>query len=309
MSSNIDVHVSTEPMAKSVRNVSRHVLGTTTAVIAMQTATILAEQAAADQISQEVTIGFHRLIMSQVAQKAAKAKAIVDSKQQELLHLSKSLMQVRDQMERDFHRIAHRYGKLFKSLNDALAQRVRELDSQAYALPRVQFNAMQRRVSGFAVFPSIHQKDSVAYGQIMSVNKIRNNVKKSIDSISNVLSKGQILQSRMSFILENNTIKQRLSIMAPVLLIESDDFAVELSRKSLYTPDPVGFTPQIQSEIRQLLMQSHWIGVDSKLKSAVVEKCLQRVSSLPVSERVRKKIVELSSQVDWQVPQGVSHGI
>ena len=71
--------VDTKPMADEMRSVSRHVNATTDAVVAMQTAVIIAEEKAADHVCNNVNKGFYSLIRSQISQKMAKLQSEVDS--------------------------------------------------------------------------------------------------------------------------------------------------------------------------------------------------------------------------------------
>ena len=54
----IDFVLDTKPMAQEISSISNHIKGTTAAVVAMQTAVVLAEQKAADQVCSNVNKGF-----------------------------------------------------------------------------------------------------------------------------------------------------------------------------------------------------------------------------------------------------------
>lgn len=56
---NFNYTVDTKPMADEMRSVSRHVNATTGAVVAMQTAVIIAEEKAADHVCNNVNKGFY----------------------------------------------------------------------------------------------------------------------------------------------------------------------------------------------------------------------------------------------------------
>ena len=53
----IDFVLDTKPMAQEINSISNHIKGTTAAVVAMQTAVVLAEQKAADQVCSNVNKG------------------------------------------------------------------------------------------------------------------------------------------------------------------------------------------------------------------------------------------------------------
>ena len=70
MAQRIDCLIDTTPMADEIRTVSNHIEGTTTAVVAMQTAVVLAEKQAAETVCRNVNRGFYTLMRSQISQKA-----------------------------------------------------------------------------------------------------------------------------------------------------------------------------------------------------------------------------------------------
>ena len=76
---NIDFVIDTEPMAQEMSSISNHIKGTTAAVVAMQTAVVLAEQKAADLVCDNVNKGFYAMMRSQISQKIATLQSKVDS--------------------------------------------------------------------------------------------------------------------------------------------------------------------------------------------------------------------------------------
>lgn len=124
----IDCVVDTRPMANEIESVSRSVNSTTTAVVAMRAAVVLAEKEAADHVCNNVNRGFYALIRSQISQKIAKLQSEVDSLLMQLNQQRKQLLAIRGRMERDYNMLSERYGKLFGGINGNLRQRVYELD-------------------------------------------------------------------------------------------------------------------------------------------------------------------------------------
>ena len=106
--------VDTNPMAQEIGSVSNHIKGTTTAVVAMQAAVILAEEKAADHVCTNVNKGFFTLIRSQISQKVAKLQSEVDSHLMQLNQQRKQLLSIKGRMERDYNMISNRYSKLFE---------------------------------------------------------------------------------------------------------------------------------------------------------------------------------------------------
>ena len=80
----IDCVVDTQPMAEEIKSVSHQINDTTTAVVAMKAAIVLAEQQAADMVCRNVNKGFYTLMRSQISQKIAKLQSEVDSQLMQL---------------------------------------------------------------------------------------------------------------------------------------------------------------------------------------------------------------------------------
>ena len=250
--------VDTDPMAEEVNSVSNHVNATTGAIIAMKVATVAAEQKAADEICETVDNGFHALILSQVAQKAAKAKAVVDSKLLELVHYQNSLLGIRSQMERDFHRIKSRYTKLFTALNTALRLRVIELDKAAYQMAEHHNQQLMRRVSNAGVQPCMHSNDSLASSQLLVNALLRFQGKRLIHGMGRVLGNGIQLRRSMAHITHQESKNQQEPVYVPMLVLHSDDMNLAVSRESLRLPTGVNEIANSLNHVRSQLEKVSW---------------------------------------------------
>jgi hypothetical protein len=163
--------VDTAPMAEEMRSVSRHVDGTTTAVVAMQAAVIAAEASAADHICANVNRGFYSLIRSQISQKIARLQSEVESQLTQLKAQSLAVLAIKSRMERDYHMISARYLKLFNSLNKNLKSRVTELDRPAMELAQNNVAKLNNRYRYLTATVAVNQLESVSCSQrIISAN-------------------------------------------------------------------------------------------------------------------------------------------
>ena len=71
---NFNFTVDTKPMADSIDGVAHHVDGTTAAVVAMQTAVVIAEQKGAEKICNNVNFGFILLSVHRFLKKLQRTK-------------------------------------------------------------------------------------------------------------------------------------------------------------------------------------------------------------------------------------------
>lgn len=187
--------VDTKPMAEEMRSVSRHVNATTGAVVAMQTAVIIAEEKAADHVCNNVNKGFYSLICSQISQKMAKLQSEVDSHLMQLVQQKNALLSIKNRMQKDYNMIASRYIKLFNGLNSNLKQRVFELDKPTIDFAVKEVDKVSNRSKYLTATIPIAQLESLAASQKIVA--------------SNVKYRGfNVIKSMRSFLFEMNTQKK-----------------------------------------------------------------------------------------------------
>ena len=192
---NFNYTVDTKPMADEMRSVSRHVNATTGAVVAMQTAVIIAEEKAADHVCNNVNKGFYSLIRSQISQKMAKLQSEVDSHLMQLVQQKNALLSIKNRMQKDYNMIASRYIKLFNGLNSNLKQRVIELDKPTIDFAVKEVDKVSNRTKYLTATIPIAQLESLAASQKIVA--------------SNVKYRGfNVIKSMRSFLFEMNTQKK-----------------------------------------------------------------------------------------------------
>ena len=113
MATLIPCEVDTTPMADELRSVSKHVMGTTAAVVAMESAVIAAENASADKVCKNVNRGFFALLQSQISQKIANKQSRVEALLMKLAQQKRQLLGIKANMEREYGRITERYLRIF----------------------------------------------------------------------------------------------------------------------------------------------------------------------------------------------------
>jgi predicted DNA-binding protein len=219
MASYIDCVVDTNPMAQEISTVSNHIKGTTTAVVAMQTAVVLAEQKAADHVCDNVNKGFYTLIRSQISQKIAKLQSEVDSHLMHLNQQRKQLLSVKSRMERDYNMISGRYLKLFNGLNQNLKQRVLELDKPTIDFAVKEVEKVSNRTKYLAATVPVSQLESLAASQKIIASNVKFRGLKLINSMSNFLadmSEQKKLTDRI--LLEKGNAVENSTLFIPVLI-------------------------------------------------------------------------------------------
>jgi hypothetical protein len=213
--------VDTHPMADELSSMSRHVNATTGAVVAMQTAVILAEEKAADHVCANVNKGFYSLIRSQISQKMAKYQSDVDSNLMQLNQQKIALVAIKQRMERDYNLICSRYIKLFNGLNSNLRLRVYELDRPAMDLAIKENEKSSNRVKNLAATITIGQLESVSLGQNILGSNVKLRGLRVLNSMKTFLS-GMVLQKKRTeeILIKQPGIQDRIFYL-PAVLIET----------------------------------------------------------------------------------------
>lgn len=223
MSSTIDCHVDTHPMAQSLNTVSNKVDQTRAAVVAMQAAVIGAEQRAADHVCENVNRGFYTLIQSQISQKVARLKSEVDSHIMNLNQQQKQLLAIRNRMERDYGMICSRYIKLFNGLNKNLEQRVFELDKPTMIFALRDVNTLSNRTKQLTATVPVAQLESLSMSQRIIASNIKHRSMLAINSMNRFLSqhKDQDTLTR-SILMPMKMEHDADAMLVPVIISESN---------------------------------------------------------------------------------------
>ena len=298
---NFNFTVDTNPMADSIDGVANHVDGTTAAVIAMQTAVVIAEQKGAEKICNNVNFGFYSLIRSQISQKIATHKSKADAKIMELQQQSVSLIGIKSRMEKDYQMLASRYTKLFEGLNKALRARIFELDKPTtnFVLKDVLPTANRtKRLSGSS---STTQVESIASSQMISVSNTKYNAMKNISSMQDFIYSSENQKNLIGSILNKESVSMPTEKDIPVLISESEGLNVRQSQWMITQPPLKKNTnSKIESHIYSSLTNLKWVDDDQSNSSRVKQEFGNFVNQSTISDRVKNQMLSLLESSKWQ---------
>ena len=230
--------VDTDPMAKSVDQVSRHVNLTTEAVAAMQSAVILSQQQAADEICDNVDRGFFYLIRSQVTTKMAENFSVLSAKLVSLMEMGKALTAQKDRMESDVARLQREYAKTFNSLNRALERRVFELDKYAAKLAQDKKSLITDRLLKQVSESVFYERDTSSTARMAFTARIRNKTSKALMDIGNNITENETYKSRLASILEEQHEADSSEECIPVMyVVQSSMSAQNATISKVFLPE------------------------------------------------------------------------
>lgn len=293
--------VDTDPMADSIDGVANHVDGTTAAVIAMQTAVVIAEKKGAEIICNNLNFGFYSLIRSQISQKIATHKSKADAKIMELQQQSSSLIAIKGRMEKDYVMLASRYTKLFEGLNKALRARIFELDKPTtnFVLKDVLPTANRtKRLSGSS---STIQVESITSSQMISVSNTKFNAMKNISSMQDFIFSSENQKNLIGSILTKESVSKPTEKNIPVIISESEGLNVRQSQW-LITQPPLkkGTNSAIESHFYSSLSNLKWNDDDKNNTTRVKQEFGNFVNQSTISDRVKKQMLSSVESNNWQ---------
>lgn len=296
--------VDTNPMANEIGRVSKHVNATTSAVVAMQTAVVIAEKKAADHVCFNVNKGFFSLIRSQISQKIAKLQSDIDSHLMQLNQQKKQLLAIKDRMERDFNMISGRYLKLFNGLNSSLKERIYTLDKPTVDLADKEVGIITNRSKNLTATVPITQLESITDSQKIIASNLKYRSFILINSMKNFLAEFYH-QNKLTnqILIENNTIVKDESLCIPILISESNNNS--LNNKNLdIILNKSTLNKQSQSDIEDSLMSNidsfQW--KDETIKNKEVQNEFNNmVSTSNNSQRIKDLTNKLFKENNYQV--------
>lgn len=293
--------VDTNPMADSIDGVANHVDGTTAAVIAMQTAVVIAEERGAEKICSNVNFGFYSLIRSQISQKIATHKSKADAKIMELQQQSGSLAAIKGRMERDYMMLASRYTKLFESLNKALKGRIFELDKPTTNFVLKDVLPVANRTKRLSGSPSVTQIESIANSQMISVSNTKHNAMKNISSMQDFIYSSENQKSLIGSILSKESVTKPTDKNIPVIISESEGLNVRQSQWLITQPAMKKNTnAKIESHIYSSISNLKWNDSNANDTGRIKQEYGNMVDKAPISERTKKKMLSLLESSNWQ---------
>lgn len=294
------IDVDTQPLAAGVDRVARHVDATTTAVVAMQTATILAEQKAARELCQKIDDGFRTLIASQISQKAARARAVMDSKLQQLVQLGEFLTRLKGQMERDYHRIRSRYLTTFNALDAAMAQRVAELDRPAYELGQRSFPRLEQREMSSAGVALVQQAEGQTTAQAVSVARTRQVTLRALHAMSTLVARGAHLRNRLESAVGKAPLSAPASVAVPTVVLDADAVDRQGRYRRLALPVLLARRDAQRQEIERLVATLPGRNVTDAERERVLTIARERIGRIDDDLRVRSMAATLLERQRWQ---------
>ena len=296
-----NITVDTSPMARSLDVVNSNVSGVTASVVAMESAVVIAQEQAAQNICHNVDTGFYILMKSQFDQKIAAVSSKMLSQMQLMESFKKDIDKIMLIMQDDYERIKQRYMKHFNSLDKALETRIHELDKRAYEISR-NYKLSQFK-TGSEVIKAICYNDDT---QLLNVKQMSAIVKskssKSIGVMANDVIDQLNYTDSVKSILKDVTSDSAESEFIPVIFTETDSMMSEDSSiKNVITTQEAEFVnnPRFLNQLKEASDTFEWKEINDAEYEPIKNSFQSRVNSEISDERVAKEMIRLFCESKW----------
>ncbi|MBO7069088.1 MAG: hypothetical protein J6W52_10520 [Bacteroidaceae bacterium] len=295
MATTIPCSVDTTPMAAEMQSVSNHVKGTTAAVVTMQSAVIAAENNSANKVCRNVNRGFFTLMRSQISQKIANKQSRVEALVMQLGQQKRQLLGIKNNMEREYGRIAERYLRIFTSINKELETRIRQIDQPVFELVNKHMATSSNRMNALTAWVPTSQSEGLCKGQQILVSNMKRNAQVALEQSTDFLE--QIGEQRVltnQILISNPNGNEGKTYMLPVVICESVGDAAGIAKTDILVPStlPKTHASLINNALREESLP--WQGQQAPAPQ-VSEELSRLVEASAVSERVKNTIRKMYS--------------
>ncbi|MBQ4378329.1 MAG: hypothetical protein II821_03930 [Treponema sp.] len=297
-----DITVDTSPMANSLDHVNSNVRDVTSSVVAMQSAVVIAQQRASEQICQNVDTGFFVLMKSQFDQKIAAVSSKMLSTMQLMETFKGDIDKIMVIMQDDYERIKARYFKHFSSLDKALETRIHELDKRAYEISR-NYKMSQFKTGSEVIKAICYSNDT----QMVNVKQANATVKSKSTKSIGVMAENVIEQMKYSdsvqSILKEIEFEAPREEYVPVIFAETDSMMSEDSSvKNVVTSTEAAFSVNSKylNQLKESSENFSWKEINDAEFEPIKTSFQQKVNSEVSDERVAREMLRLFDASKWQ---------
>lgn len=299
---NFNFTVDTDPMASEIQSVSHHVDAVSGSVIAMQSAVVKAEREGADLVCNNVNKGFYSLMQSQISQKIAALTSQIEAKLMDMGQQAIALQSIQKRMERDYHMITNRYGKLFKSLNTSLYSRVMEIDRPVVHLIHSDMVVADSRVKGSIGAITTNQQESITESQLILLSRTKRNGAQALEAMHQYIRDVNLQQKQSEAVITDVEIENVEDIYIPFFICESTN-ELGLSATRSYSPTSnistidQTITNTTQDLANKSVRSGQWSEIDKADRAALDSEFSAMLLDSALDERVKSEISKLYSSV------------
>lgn len=300
MSTTFSCTVDTTPMASEMQSVSTHVKGTTAAVVTMQSAVIMAEKNSANKVCSNVNRGFFMLVRSQISQKIANKQSRVEALLIQLAQQKRRLLGIKNNMEREYGRIAERYLRTFTAINKELEVRIRQLDQPVFELVNHQMATSSNRMNALTAIIPTSQIEGLSKSQQILVSEMKHNAQVALEQSYNFLThigEQRVLTNKVLISKSDGNAEKTCHI--PVLICETISDDQQTTRTEINVPEEMSNdTASIVYSSIRANNELPW--ANAEVSPIVGDEFAKLLDSSNASDRVKELIKKMYDRTNYE---------
>lgn len=198
----VNICVDTDEYDKQSAITANNVILLTGSVVATESAQVESIHENAQKIAKTIVKGFFSTVKSDISTQITEQYHRVEALLVHLKTQAEELNRKQIQMEKDYHRTAARYSKIFTDLNNELENRVRQLDLPVYTLQEnISFEANRMLNGDFAGMASVANRENLMLNSQIEAACQRKQTEGTIDSIHHLLISEQQNNNTLSHVM------------------------------------------------------------------------------------------------------------
>lgn len=218
---NIETFVDSQPFEESVVSCNKQVNTLTGAVVATETAEVIAKAHNAKKVGNSLTTGFFNYIRSEISQQIAELKIRTDSILAHLTKQGENCVSKQKQMEGDYSRIKERYGTTFEELNKETRTRIMQLDKPVFVFVKESQSQLFRSTGNSLLNVTIFGDENSTVQSKMYSSGLKQRGLSILRSADSFLRGNKYLQKEIHSILQNEAGNTALHV--PIVYLETND--------------------------------------------------------------------------------------
>lgn len=174
----VEIEVETNPFDKSIANCNNRIGLLTDSVVSMNAAQCKSVRENAQLISDTIIDGFFQSLKSDIGTQKMMLQQAVESRLMLLRQQHKTLLEKKEQMQRDYQRTSARYEKIFSDLDNELSTRIHKLEQPVFDLVKQvnQDNARMLESDLIHIAITAHKENGVAQAHLNSAKVKRDSI-------------------------------------------------------------------------------------------------------------------------------------
>lgn len=281
--SDVDIRVSTEPLAREVDRVTSGIARVSLNVESYQDELVNAENEASEKISNKITHGFFMLTRNELSQRMVAYENEAMNSMVIVTRFMKDLAEIRNRMEKDYNQISARYIRIFSRLEKGLDKSIHELDKALMKVMDEGFDKIDERMLLSLSKSVSYPCDVISSSNVLLLSYYRRKAISILSQLDNHIKEMKKLDEMLSSVLSSDFQSSKGKyIFLPVVITSSSSFSGGEDIVSISLPvfpSSIGKSAnEIKSDVLDdFLAEEDWVALSSVEKNILRNEFISQI--------------------------------